>query len=162
MFFDESRFGTHSKIGHGWFSKGVRSEVKIKLGFQNFYVYSAISSATGYNFSLTLPEVNTAGMNIFLQRLAKSTKGRKVVLVLDGAGWHRSKDLSVPCNIELLYLPPYSPELNPVERLWQYIKRHIIRNKIYDTLRDLENAVCDFIKNITANEIMSNCSCDYL
>ncbi len=101
-------------------------------------------------------------MNVFLQRLAKSTKGRKVVLVLDGAGWHRSKQLRVPCNIELLYLPPYSPELNPVERLWQYIKRHVIRNKIYATLRDLENAVCDFIKNITTGEIMSNCSCDYL
>lgn len=83
-------------------------------------------------------------------------------MVLDGAGWHKSAELRVPANIELLYLPPYSPELNPVEKLWQYIKSKVLRNKFYDNLLDLENAVCDFIRGISQDTIMSNCACDYL
>jgi transposase len=162
LFFDESRFGTHSKIGHGWFLKGERTAVKVKLGFKSFYIYGAVSSKTGYNFNLLLPEVNTFGMNIFLERLAKSLKGKKVILVLDGASWHKSVELRVPVNIELMCLPPYSPELNPVEKLWQFIKSKVLKNKIYNTLDDLEAAVCDFIKNISNEEIMSNCACSYL
>lgn len=162
LFFDESRFGTHSKLGHGWFDRGVRTPVNIKLGFQNFYVYSAISSANGYNFSLLLPEVNSSNMNIYLERLAKSLKGKKVILVLDGAAWHKSHALKVPQNIELLYLPPYSPELNPVEKLWQFIKSKIIRNKFYNNIKELEAATCAFIKSIAQSDIISNCACSYL
>lgn len=64
-FFDESRFGTHSKIGHGWFEKGSRTGVKVKLGFENFYVYSAINPVFGDDFSLILPYVNTECLNLF-------------------------------------------------------------------------------------------------
>lgn len=162
LFFDESRFGTHSKAGHGWFSKGKRTPVKVKLGFQSFYVYGAVSSKTGYTFNLLLPEVNTFGMNVFLERLSKSLKKKKVILVLDGASWHKSAGLRVPVNIELMCLPPYSPELNPVEKLWQLIKSKVLKNKIYNTLGDLENAVCEFIKNISKEDVMSNCACSYL
>ena len=59
FFFDESRFGTHSKIGHGWFEKGPRPTIKVKLGFQNFYLYSSVDSNDGSNFSLILPNVDT-------------------------------------------------------------------------------------------------------
>ncbi len=162
LFFDESRFGTHSKLGHGWFERGVRTPVNIKLGFQNFYVYSAISSTNGYNFSLLLPEVNSSNMNIYLERLAKSLRGKKVILVLDGAAWHKSNELKVPPNIELLHLPPYSPELNPVEKLWQFIKSKVLRNKFYNSIKDLEVAVCTFIRNIAHGDIISNCACSYL
>jgi transposase len=65
-------------------------------------------------------------------------------------------------NLVLMCLPPYSPELNPVEKLWQFIKSKVLKNKIYNTLDDLEAAVCDFIKNISNEEIMSNCACSYL
>lgn len=162
LFFDESRFGTHSKLGHGWFERGIRTTVNIKLGFQNFYVYSAVSSTNGYNFSLLLPEVNSRNMNIYLERLAKSLKNEKVILVMDGAAWHKSKELKVPQNIELLHLPPYSPELNPVEKLWQFIKSKILRNKFYNSIKDLEAAVCQFIRSITHSDIISNCACSYL
>lgn len=162
LFFDESRFGTHSKLGHGWFERGIRTSVRIKLGFQNFYVYSAISSTSGYNFSLLLPEVNSYNMNIYLERLAKILKGEMVVLVLDGAAWHISNELKVPKNIELLYLPAYSPELNPVEKLWQFIKSKVLRNRFYNNIKELEDAVCAFIKSITCGDIMSNCACSYL
>lgn len=104
FFFDEARFGTHSKLGHGWFKKGERTAVKVKLGFQNFYVYSAVAANEGEDFSLILPNVNTITMNEFLAQLALYLGDQQIILVMDGAGWHRSKDLVVPKNIEIVFL----------------------------------------------------------
>jgi len=73
-------------------------------------------------------------MNVFLNEISKTYANKEIVLVMDGAGWHKSKDLQVPDNIEIIILPPYSPELNPVERFWQHIKRYTIRNKIYKNI----------------------------
>jgi len=155
---DEARFGTHSKIGHGWFPTGSRSCVNMKLGFKNFYVYGAVEPSTGELFSLILPEANSDWMNLFLRELYQNYPNDKIVLVVDGAGWHKSKRLVIPRNIELMYLPPYTPEMNPVERLWLYIKSKTIRNKIYDSLEELEQTICDFINSISANTVASICS----
>ena len=160
-FFDESRFGTHSKIGHGWFPKGIRTSVSVKLGFENFYVYSAVSPKTGKDCSLLMPYVNSTCMNIFLEHMEQELGGEEILLVMDGAGWHKSKGLKIPKNIEIIYLPPYSPELNPVERLWLYIKQHTIKNKIYKTISLLEDSICDFIKNLKIEQIKQICNYDY-
>jgi len=158
---DEARFGTHSKLGHGWFPTGSRSAVKVKLGFKNFYVYGAVEPSSGEMFSLTLPKVNTELMNLFLQEMSECYKSEEIVIVMDGAGWHKSKKLIVPTNIIIVHLPPYSPELNPVERLWLHIKSSTIRNKIYDSLDDLENVICDFIKGITQATAAQICSVNW-
>lgn len=101
-------------------------------------------------------------MKLFLSELSKEFGNKKIILVIDGAGWHHSKGLRVPENITILYLPPYSPELNPIERLWLYIKHHTIRNRIYEKIEDLENAVCDFINSLNEKTIESICRLDYL
>jgi transposase len=160
-FFDEARFGTHSNLGHGWFPKGKRTAVKVKLGFQNFYVYSAVNIDSGEDFSLIMPQVNTINMNEFLAQLSKDLGGKQVILVMDGAGWHKSKSLLIPENIEIVYLPPYSPELNPVEKLWQYIKSHTIKNRIYGTIDELKNAVCTFIRGLNKASIKQTCSSNH-
>lgn len=162
MFSDEARFGVHSKLGHGWFKKGSRIPVKMKLGYKNFYIYGCASPINGKHFTFLLPHANTICMNFFLKQLSLEYESKKIILVIDGAGWHSSKALIVPQNIELVYLPPYSPELNPVERLWLYIKRSTIRNKIYRTIDDLEVKVCDFIQTLTETSVQSICSPDYL
>jgi len=161
-FFDESRFGTHSKIGHGWFNKGERPSMRIKLGFENFYIYSSVHAATGEDFSLIMPQVNTQCMNIFLDHLSRKANNRQIILVMDGAAWHKSKRLKVPRNIKIIFLPPYSPELNPVERLWNYLKSKIIKNKIYESLDDLYVAVCSFIRQLDTALVKSICSARYL
>lgn len=158
---DEARFGTHSKLGHGWFTTGIRSSVKVKLGFKNFYVYGAVEPSNGDMFSLILPKVNTELMNLFLQKMSECYRRENIVVVMDGAGWHKSKKLIVPENITILHLPPYSPELNPVERLWLHIKSKTIRNKIYDSLDDLEDLICDFIKNISNAAVAQICSVNW-
>lgn len=99
-------------------------------------------------------------MNAFLSELSLSYANKDVVL--DGAGWHRSKELVIPDNIKLLFLPPYSPELNPVEKLWEYIKNNTIKNKIFKCIAMLEAYVSEFIRNISNATIMSVCNCSYL
>jgi DDE superfamily endonuclease len=161
FFFDEARFGTHSKLGHGWFERGKRTSVKVKLGFQNFYVFSAVSMKSGQDISCIMPSVNTQTMNKFLEHMSKDLGKRQAIVVMDCAGWHRSKDLNIPKNIEIVFLPPYSPELNPAEKLWQYIKSHTIKNKIYENLHELENTICEFIKKLDPQVLLVTCSVNY-
>lgn len=162
FFFDESRFGTHSRIGHGWFKTGSRTNVKHKLGYQNFYVYSAVSPKNGDNFSLIIPKVDVAWMNKFLEEFSLNLKYKKAILVMDQAGWHKSLALVIPDNIKIIYLSQYSPELNPVEKLWQFIKDNILKNTIYNSLHDLEEKVCSFINSITQKQSSSVCSVNYM
>jgi len=95
-------------------------------------------------------------MDLFLKEMAKELGDAQAILVMDGAGWHKSPHLEIPANIEIVYLPPYSPELNPVERLWLYIKQNIIKNKIFDSLVELEEAVCKFILEKLNPEILKS------
>lgn len=162
LFFDESRFGTHSKISHGWFKRGSRPQVPLKIGYQNFYLYSAVNSNDGSNFNLILPKVDTNHMNVFLSELSKEYPSDKIALIMDGAGWHKSKALKVPSNIIIFYLPPYSPELNPVERLWLYIKNNVLSNRIYDTLEELEIKLCEFIQGLQNQVVKNICTALYL
>ena len=101
-------------------------------------------------------------MNIFLKEFSKTIKQRKVLIVMDGAGWHKSDKLKYPKNIRILIQPAYSPELNPIEKLWQYIKDHTIKNKIYKTLPDLENQVCKFVRTLNPEIIRSICNVNYV
>ena len=145
LFFDEARFGTHTKIGYGWFPKGKRTPVKVKIGYKAFYVYGAVSAKNGSNFSVSFPNVNTENMNAFLEILSRNYQNRKIAIIMDGAGWHKSKDLKVPANIDIFLLPPYSPELNPVERFWQYLKRNVLHNKVFESLEETEESIQTFL-----------------
>ena len=105
--------------------------------------------------------LNTDCMNVYLKELSRKIK-EDVILIMDGAGWHKSKDLFVPKNIEIMLLPAYSPELNPVERLWRHIKDYVLKNRIYETLKELEDEVCDFTKQIKIETYQSICNANYL
>jgi transposase len=134
----------------------------VRPGYRNFYVYSAVCPATGEDFTLLLPWVNTDMMNVFLAGMAERLGGRRCILIMDRAGWHVSKDLGVPPNIRIVLLPPYSPELNPVERLWKWIKRHAVRNRLHLTLESVMDAVGECIKTATPDFFRSICRCSYL
>ena len=162
FFFDESRFSTHSNIGHGWIPKGKRSSVDIKLGFENFYIYSAVNPFEGNDFTLKMPNVNTGCMNIFLAEISKELGENSAQIVMDGVGWHKARELRIPPNITIIYLPPYCPELNPVERLWLYLKQNTIKNRIYGTIEELENSICAFINNFQKDAIKQICNLNYV
>jgi len=114
FFFDEGRFGCKAIVGRCWTHKRVRPVAIVRPGFENFYVYSAVCPTTGESINLFLPWVNTEMMNIFLKEMETVLVGRQCFLIMDMAGWHKAKDLRVPKSIEIVFLPAFSPELNPV------------------------------------------------
>ena len=94
--------------------------------------------------------------------MSKSLDGKEIIMIMDRAGWHRSKDLIVPRNIEIWFLPPYSPELNPVERLWKVIKRNTQHNRLYESIEELEKEVIDYFEMLTPEVLKQLCACSYI
>jgi hypothetical protein len=89
--------------------------------------------------SLILPEVSEQAMSIFLREVSARHPDEFILMVMDGAGWHRAKALCVPKNMALLFLPPYSPELNPVEHIWESIRENWFRNEVFNSIVGVEN-----------------------
>ncbi|HPV27815.1 MAG TPA: IS630 family transposase [Bacteroidales bacterium] len=161
-FFDEGRFGLQSSLCRKWAKKGVPCTGKVRQSYQNFYVYSAVAPGDGDSFHLLLPFVNTEMMQTYLDEFSQSLGEKEIILIMDQAGWHKSKDLVIPKNIDIWFLPPYSPELNPVERLWKTIKKNTLHNRLYDTLKQLEKAVVDYFDTLTQEVVRQLCTCSYI
>lgn len=89
--------------------------------------------------SLVLPHCDTGCMQIFLDEISSRHQGEKIAMVMDGAGWHKSRSLNVPDNIRLIILPAYSPELNPVEHIWDELREKGFHNRVFSSLDALEN-----------------------
>ena len=162
FFFDEGRFGLQPNLGRCWGLKGKRMNTKVKPGYRNFYLYSSISPFTGDSFSLMLPWVNSEIMSFYLKELSSEFKGKKIMLILDQAGWHRSKLLYKKDNVELVFLPPYSPELNPVEKLWQRLRRQVCRNKSFESEDELMDELTINLNNMGKLDYLNLCKSNYL
>ena len=138
MFQDEARFGRISDVRRCWAPKPLRPLCQAMLTHEYTYAYAAVDVNTGVLDSLVLPHVNTDCMQVFLDEVAQRHCHEHILLVLDGAGWHRSKTLVVPPNMSLLPLPPYAPELNPVEHLWDELREKHFHNRVFESLDALE------------------------
>jgi transposase len=101
-------------------------------------------------------------MNAFLEILSENYQNQKIAIIMDGAGWHRSKGLKIPENIYIFLLPPYSPELNPVERFWRYLKQNVLHNRLFETLESLETSLDIFINSLQNSTIAQLCKNNYL
>lgn len=107
-------------------------------------------------------------MNLHLRWISEHVRASpggelvKVLLVVDNAGWHRSGGLAVPENIELLYLPAYSPELNPVERLWLALRSRHLSNRVFESIEDLERVAASALRRLTPDELRSICRTHWL
>ena len=128
MFTDEARFGRMNRIRPCWAPVSIRPEVAAQLIREYIYLYGAVSPKDGNCVYLIMPTSNTACFQVFLKLLARKFARQHILLVLDGAPNHPCGDLIIPANITLLYLPPYSPELNPKENLWDEIREKIFKN----------------------------------
>lgn len=131
MFEDEAGFGRINKPKYCWCRKGVRPRVPCHHIRDYRYAYGAVEPLTGESFFLVLPYSNTACMSLFLEELSKEYPDDIIIIVCDGASWHRSQGLSVPENIHLIYLPPATPEMNPIGQIWSWIRRHGFKNEIF-------------------------------
>ena len=140
---DEARFGRISDCCYCWCKKPARPVVKAMLSHQYVYAYAAVSPLDGKLDSLVLPEVNSGCMQVFLTEIASRYPSENIVMVLDGAGWHKGKGFAMPANLKLLFLPPYSPELNPQEHVWDELREKNFHNKTFDHLDALEDHLVD-------------------
>jgi transposase len=148
MFQDEARFGRISDTRSCWCRRPARPLVKAMVTQQYTYAYGAVSPQDGCFDSLVLPHVNTECMQIFLDEIARRHPDDNVVMVLDGAGWHKSKDFHLPENLRLLFLPPYSPELNPQEHLWDELREKYFHNRVFDSIDTLEDHLVAALLNL--------------
>jgi len=148
MFQDEARFGRIAESRRCWCPKPFRPICPTMVCREYTYAYGAVSITSGQWDSLILPKSNTQCMQIFLDEIASRYRDERIVMVLDGAGGHRSSDLVVPENMRLLPLPPYSPELNPVENIWEELREKNFNNKVFDSLNALEDQLLSALKHL--------------
>lgn len=147
MFQDEARFG-RIDTRYCWCRRPARALVQAMVTQQYTYAYGAVSPQDGCFDTLVLPQVNSDCMQIFLDEIASRYPNDNVVMVLDGAGWHKSKEFRFPDNLRLLFLPPYSPELNPQEHLWDELREKHFHNRAFDRIEALEDHRVGALRNL--------------
>ena len=138
MFHDEARFGRISDPRRCWAPFPWRPVVHAAVVQEFTYAYAAVSPHDGVLDSLILPAVGTEMMSLFLEEVSVRHPDEFIVMIMDGAGWHTARKLHVPDNMHIRYLPPYSPELNPVEYLWDDIREKHFSNHVFATITALE------------------------
>ena len=141
-FQDEARFGQKGVLARVWARTNTRPTAVKQTQYDYLYVFGAVCPETGDSLGLVAPRVDTGVMNVFLERFGKSLAAdAHALVILDNAGWHHCKDLVVPGNVTLLFLPPRAPELNPIERLWLWLKSHHWANRAYADYDAMVNAI---------------------
>lgn len=124
---------------------GVKPVGKFQYTSDSYYLYRAIEPLTGESFILEMPYLNSECFQIYLEEFSKNYPDSRNILVLDNGKFHKAKRLVIPGNIGLEFLPPYAPELNPIERLWQDLKARLAW-EIFDQLEALKNRGVDLVK----------------
>jgi len=148
-----------------WARTGSRPQAVRQTQYDYLYVMGAVCPQTGQCAGLLAPLMNTEVVNLFLEQFARElSPGVHAVLIWDQAGFHTAKALQVPANISLIALPPYSPELSPVENLWHYLRSHHWANRSYEDYDDLLHAANDAWQKACLNPelIQSVCATPYL
>ncbi len=164
-FEDEARFGQKGSLTTVWADRGSRPRAPKQTAYANLHVLTAVCPATGRAEGLVTPILNASVVQTFLDQLSATIPvGTHVLLVWDGAGYHVAQALRVPANLSVLKLPPYAPELNPVERLWLYLRHHYWSNRVYEDIEALEEAAVSGWRAVclTPDKIKTVCRCEYL
>lgn len=151
MFQDEGRFGLLGTPRRCWAPHGMRPVVGARLERKYLYAFSAVSPHDGVLDSLVLPWVSAETMSLFLNEVAQRHADEFVVMVMDQAGWHIAGDLAVPQNMRVVLLPPYSPELNPAEHLWEALRDDCFANSVFADLDAVETALTNGLVALEAN-----------
>lgn len=137
------RQGQKGTLTHVWAEKGSRPIALRQTEFDWAYIFGAVCPRSGKSAGLVMPEANTEAMNQHLAEISKQVSPRAHAIVLmDRAGWHRSKALRVPQNLTIMLLPPRSPELNPVETIWHWLRSYWLSNRVYANYEAIVDACC--------------------
>ena len=128
--------------------------------YENAYIFGAVCPAHDKGAALVMPHANTEAscrrhassmMQKHLEEISTSIAANAHgVVIMDGAGWHKSGALDIPENLSILFLPPYSPELNPTENIWQYLRQTYLSNRVFETWDAIVDACCDAWNRLTS------------
>lgn len=137
------RVGQKGRLCHRWWTRGKRPPGVQDQRHEWAYLFGAARPGGEGAFALVLPTVNTDTMQIFLDRFAETlAEDEHAVMVVDGAGWHTTRALVVPPNVTLVPLPPYSPQLNPMERVWLYLRDRFLSLRLLQDYDAIVDACC--------------------
>jgi hypothetical protein len=140
---DEARIGQKNKLTRRWARRGTRPRAPHDQRTKWAYLFGAICPAKGKGAGLIMPYCDTEAMAAHLAEISAAVDdGAHAVIMVDQAGWHMSPKLPIPKNITLLPLPPRSPELNPVENIWQFLRDNWLSNRIFDSYDDIVALCC--------------------
>jgi DDE superfamily endonuclease len=149
-FCDQARVGQKNTITRRWAKRGTRPSAPKDQRTESAYIFGAICPARGEGAGLVLPRCTTEAMTLHLAEIAQAVApGAHAVLLLDQAGWHVSTKLTVPDNITLLPLPPRSPELNPVENIWQFLRDNWLSNRVFVSYEGILDHCCQAWNRLT-------------
>ena len=133
MYQDEASFGRISKMSSCWAPQGIRPSIPSHYMREYRYCYGAVDAQTGDSFFLIAGGCNTEWTNEFLRQVSQAYPDDYILLVMDNAIWHKSSTLEIPSNIELAFIPPYTPEMNPIEQVWKEIRKRGFKNKSFQS-----------------------------
>lgn len=140
---------------------GVKPICKSQQKFESTYLYGTFSPITGEHFELELPACNTENFQLFLNEFSKENPNEFKIVLLDNGAFHKAKSLHIPENIGLLFIPPYSPELNPAEKIWWKFKR-AFTGLVFKSLDELSIFIENQVKELTKDMVKSICGFDYI
>jgi transposase len=153
MFGDEAGFGRISNPAACWAPPKNRPIVPSQRVRQYKTVYGAVSPLDGENLFLVLDKSNTENMNVFLKALADKFPNDLILLCVDNASWHKSKDLIVPFNIRFFYIPPRTPEMNPIETIWREIRKRGFKNKVFPSIKSVIEKFWEVVNSLEKTTI---------
>lgn len=156
-FQDESRFGLMTHTGSCIAAKGVHPIVNYQHKYATTYLWGSYSPVDGDSFVWEINGVNKKIFEAYLKALSKHRPKELKILVIDNAGFHSTKDIDIPENIRLINIPPYSPELNPCEQIWKYIKQRY-KNQLFKDMTQLKDWLHHTVVSMSTDIIKSICS----
>lgn len=143
-FQDEARFGQQNTTTRLWAERGSRPRAVKQQQFEYAYLFGSVCPTRGIGEAVVVPWVNKEIMIEHLKQISAVTeKGRHAVVVMDGAGWHTNDIAEQFDNVSIIKLPPYSPELNPIEQVWSWLRQHCLANQSFTDYNDIVEKVCD-------------------
>jgi transposase len=151
MFEDEGRFGCCGQTRRAWSAPGARPVCRTRLERAYTYAFTAVDPLRGAVESLVVPRADMETTGLFLAQLGRRFRRETVLLLLDRASWHTGGRLVVPKNIRLDFLPSYSPQLNPVEHVWDEVRRDFFSNRLLPCLDAVESTLCAALKELHKN-----------
>lgn len=151
---DETRVGFRSEKGKKITRQGVKPQQTLQWHYDYYYIYGLIEPITGRSFFYEFSHFNSTVMGIFLEKLTQENPNEIHIIQLDNAPIHTAKKLKIPENIILLFQPPYCPEVNPIERVWSYIK-YRLRSLWFTDLDDVKDKVARILNSLSTDIIVS-------